>query len=178
MAHALANAGIEVVLIADAAIGGIMERVNKVIIGCHTGAPGSSAQPFLVLILRYFLVMANGGILAVTGSRLLATCAHHHATPVVVLAAMFKLSPCFPANEELYYEPIHPSTLLPFARFDQPSSLLTTIHDDNFHVLSPYYDYVDPKFVSLFITNDEGHPPSYIYRLLDEYYDSVDNNFE
>ena len=37
MAENLAKAGIDVTLIPDAAIGGIMERVNKVVIGCHAG---------------------------------------------------------------------------------------------------------------------------------------------
>lgn len=37
MAENLAKAGIDVTVIPDAAIGGIMERVNKVIIGCHAG---------------------------------------------------------------------------------------------------------------------------------------------
>lgn len=31
-------------------------------------------------------------------------------------------------------------------------------------------DYVPPELISLFITNFGGHNPSYIYRLLAEYY--------
>ena len=37
-------------------------------------------------------------------------------------------------------------------------------------VLNPTADYIPPELVSLFITNAGGHNPSYIYRLLAEYY--------
>ena len=47
---------------------------------------------------------------------------------------------------------------------------------DNVSLYSPHYDYVDPCFVSLFITNVGGHPPSYLYRLLDEFYDRIDDD--
>ncbi len=41
-------------------------------------------------------------------------------------------------------------------------------------VANPVYDYVEPTLVSLFITNIGGHNPSYIYRLLAEYYNPSD----
>jgi hypothetical protein len=41
-------------------------------------------------------------------------------------------------------------------------------------VLNPYYDYISPDLVSLFITNVGGHPPSYIYRLVIEGYNAED----
>jgi hypothetical protein len=58
----------------------------------------------------------------------------------------------------------------------------------NVHVLNPAYDYVPPELISLFITNvyveilkltimNSGtgtHSPSYIYRLLAEYYNPED----
>jgi translation initiation factor eIF-2B subunit beta len=34
------------------------------------------------------------------------------------------------------------------------------------------YDYVPPDLVSLFISNIGANAPSYIYRLLSEYYDA------
>ena len=37
-------------------------------------------------------------------------------------------------------------------------------------MLNPAYDYVPPELVSLYVTNMGAHQPSYIYRLLAEYY--------
>lgn len=37
-------------------------------------------------------------------------------------------------------------------------------------VLNPAYDYIPPSLVDLYITNMGGLQPSYIYRLLAEYY--------
>ena len=37
-------------------------------------------------------------------------------------------------------------------------------------VLNPAYDYIPPNLVDLYITNMGGLQPSYIYRLLAEYY--------
>jgi translation initiation factor eIF-2B subunit beta len=87
--------------------------------------------------------MANGGLLAVTGTQLLATCAYHHSTPVVVVSGIYKLSPAFPSDKDLFYNPISPSSILPY-----DSDAVGDVA-----VISPYYDYVDPNFVSLFITN-------------------------
>ena len=41
-------------------------------------------------------------------------------------------------------------------------------------VASPEFDYVPPELVSLFVTNQGGHQPSYIYRLLTEFYSPQD----
>lgn len=38
-------------------------------------------------------VLANGGLRAVNGTHTLALAAKHHSTPLIVCAAMFKLSP-------------------------------------------------------------------------------------
>jgi translation initiation factor eIF-2B subunit beta len=114
--------------------------------------------------------MANGGLIAITGSRMMATCAAQHSTPVVVLSGLYKLTPSFPSKEDLLYEPISPASILPY---DDP-----IFESDGISVLSPYYDYVDPRFVTLFLTNVGGHPPSYIYRLLNEFYDPVDNDID
>lgn len=44
-------------------------------------------------------------------------------------------------------------------------------------VENPTWDYVPPDLVDLFITNSGGHNPSYIYRLLAEFYHQSDDNF-
>jgi hypothetical protein len=40
----------------------------------------------------------------------------------------------------------------------------------NVEVSNPYFDYVPPHLVSLFVTDTGGYTPSYVYRLLAEYY--------
>lgn len=37
-------------------------------------------------------------------------------------------------------------------------------------MLNPAYDYIPPNLVDLYITNMGGLQPSYVYRLLAEYY--------
>lgn len=37
------------------------------------------------------------------------------------------------------------------------------------------FDYVPPKLVDLFVTNHEGLQPSYVYRLLAEFYHPEDH---
>jgi translation initiation factor eIF-2B subunit beta len=41
-------------------------------------------------------------------------------------------------------------------------------------IVSPVYDYVSPEKVALFVTDTGAHQPSYIYRLLAEYYSPLD----
>ena len=36
------------------------------------------------------------------------------------------------------------------------------------------FDYVAPELISLFVTDTGGYTPSYVYRLLAEYYSSQD----
>lgn len=41
-------------------------------------------------------------------------------------------------------------------------------------MVNPFFDYIAPENIALFVTNQGGHPPSYIYRLLSENYDPRD----
>lgn len=146
LAKTLAAAGVETLLISDAAIFALMARVNKVIIGCHA-------------------VTANGGLIASSGCQLIATAAKHHSTPVCVVTGLYKLTPIYPENHDSYNVLGNPDAVLPFSQGD----LI-----DQVNVINPHFDYVPPPYVSLFITNTGGHPPSYIYRLLREMYDLED----
>lgn len=38
------------------------------------------------------------------------------------------------------------------------------------HIPSPMFDYIPPHLISLFVTDTGGYTPSYVYRLLTEYY--------
>ena len=48
------------------------------------------------------LVTANGGLIALAGSQMVALAAKHHSTPVVVLTGLFKLSPLYPHNRDSF----------------------------------------------------------------------------
>jgi len=65
MLLSLANDGIEVTLISDAAVFAMMSRVNKVIVGTHT-------------------VMADGGLKSVSGSHTVALAAKYYSVPVKI----------------------------------------------------------------------------------------------
>ncbi|KAF8163534.1 hypothetical protein B0H34DRAFT_781223 [Crassisporium funariophilum] len=148
MAKSLSDAGISTFLVPDSSIFALMSRVNKVILGAH-------------------VILANGGMFAISGSLMAATAARAHSTPVVVCAGQFKLTPLW----NLYHE--HGAL-----DFGNPSDVLGFEEGDlvdKCDVVNPYYDYVQPELIDAFITNDGDHPPSSIYRLLKETYDDEDN---
>ncbi|KAI9316429.1 hypothetical protein BX666DRAFT_2019483 [Dichotomocladium elegans] len=146
MAAALAKAGIDTTVIVDSAIFAAMPRVNKVVLGSHA-------------------VLANGGLVAVTGSQLLATAAKHHSTPVLVCTALYKLSPVFAYDADTFNITVAPNSVLDF----QQGPLI-----DKVYVSNPYYDYVAPELVSLFVHNLGSAPPTYVYRLINDNYDPED----
>eukprot|EP01123_Difflugia_compressa_P002850 TRINITY_DN13696_c0_g1_i1.p1 TRINITY_DN13696_c0_g1~~TRINITY_DN13696_c0_g1_i1.p1 ORF type:complete len:267 (+),score=42.43 TRINITY_DN13696_c0_g1_i1:72-803(+) len=146
MAKILAEEGIETTLIPDAAIYAMMARVNKVIVGTHS-------------------VMANGGLLAQAGTHILAQAAKYHSVPLMVCTALYKLSPMYPADNDL--ELRSPAEILPFEEIAGPMA--------DVNVINPAWDYIPPELVSLFITNTGGHNPTYVYRLLAEFYHPEDN---
>ncbi len=146
MARTLAEAGVETLLISDAAIYAMMGRANRVFIGCHA-------------------VTANGGLIGPAGTQLLADAAKQHAIPVCVVAGLYKLTPIYPENSDSFNLLGTPAAILPYSDGD----LMAQVDG-----VSPQFDYVPPSCVSLFVTNTGGHPPSYVYRLMREMYDPED----
>ncbi|PIA13914.1 nagb/rpia/CoA transferase-like protein [Coemansia reversa NRRL 1564] len=140
-----ACANIDVVVIPDSAVFAIMSRVNKVILGTRA-------------------VMANGGLIATSGTHIVAAAAHHHATQVVVCAGPYKHSPWFPFNDDRFNILLSPDAVLPYREGD----LVNTVD-----VVSPKYDYVPPELVDIFVDSMGGHLPSYLYRLMQENYDDA-----
>jgi translation initiation factor eIF-2B subunit beta len=127
MARSLASVGISTFLVPDSSIYALMSRVNKVIIGAHA-------------------ILANGGMFAATGTLLAATAARAHSTPVVVCAGQFKLTPL--------WNLFHDFGALDFA---DPSGVLGFEEGhllDRVDVLNPYFDYVQPELVDVYITNE------------------------
>jgi len=146
----LAQEGIEATVITDSAVFAIMSRVNKVIIGAHA-------------------VMADGGLLTQSGAHNVALAAKHHAVPVIVCAAIYKLTPQFPCayDQDEYNDLVAPELTLPYSE--------AGIYEGH-EVRTPLYDYVPPDLISLFITNIGGNAPSYVYRLLSEFYHPDDHH--
>eukprot|EP01135_Chromosphaera_perkinsii_P011106 Nk52_evm15s2340 gene=Nk52_evmTU15s2340 len=143
-AASLSQEGIECTVISDAAVCALMSRVNKVIIGTHA-------------------VVADGGLMAMNGARSLALAASYHSVPCIVLAPMYKLCPEYICSYDLdtFNHMESPQGVLGF----QKSEIVGKVA-----ILNPTYEYVEPELISLFVTNIGGYAPSYVYRLLSEYY--------
>ena len=145
-AKPLISAGITVILIPDSAVFALMSRVNKVILGTHA-------------------VLANGGLIAAAGARVIAMAAKAHRTPVVIVSGIFKLSPSHPFDPESYIEYGDVSKIVPY----QDGSMVGKVDIEN-----PLFDFVPPDLVSLYITNLGGHAPSYLYRIVQDHYREED----
>ncbi|CAO3577731.1 unnamed protein product [Absidia cylindrospora] len=146
MAAALSAAGIDTTVMVDSAIFAAMPRVNKVVVGAHA-------------------VLANGGLVAVTGTHLIAAAAKHHSTPVLVCTALYKLSPLFAYDVDTFNITVAPNGILDF----QEGAII-----DKVGLSNPYYDYVAPELVNLFVHNLGSAPPTYVYRLINDNYDPED----
>ncbi|OKL58964.1 hypothetical protein UA08_05518 [Talaromyces atroroseus] len=141
--------GITVILIPDSAVFAIMSRVNKVILGTHS-------------------VLANGGLVAAAGTRVIARAAKVHQTPVVVVSGIYKLSPVYPFDIDSLIEYGDVSNVITY----QDGDLVDKIDVEN-----PLYDYVPAELVDLYITNLGGHAPSYLYRIVSDHYRKEDITF-
>jgi translation initiation factor eIF-2B subunit beta len=144
----LTAAGITVVLIPDSHVFAIMARVNKVILATHT-------------------VLANGGLVAAAGARVIASAAKVHQTPVVVVSGVYKLSPVYPFDVDELIEYGDAGNVVPY----EDGDFVDKVDVDN-----PLYDYVPPELVDLYVTNLGGHAPSYLYRIVADHYHSDDIN--
>lgn len=141
------SSGIDVCIIPDSAIFAMMARVNKVLLPAHA-------------------VLANGGLVAPSGCNLVALAAYENAVPVVCLTGLYKLTPVFPhKNQDTLNDLLNPSSII-----DYSSSQL----DDAVDYVNPLHDYVRPENIDLYVTNVGSFQPSYIYRLLSEYYHQDD----
>ena len=117
--------GITVILIPDSAVFALMSRVNKVILGTHS-------------------VLANGGLVAAAGTRVIARAAKVHQTPVVVVSGVYKLSPVYPFDFEALIEYGDAGKVIDYSEGDLV---------DRIDVQNPLDDYVPAELVDLYITN-------------------------
>ncbi|XAR54454.1 hypothetical protein NMG60_11029588 [Bertholletia excelsa] len=156
LAKELVARGLQTTVITDSAVFAMISRVNMVIVGAHA-------------------VMANGGVVAPVGLNMVALAAKRHAVPFVVLAGIHKLCPLYPHNPEVLLNELKsPSDLLDFGEFSDCMDFGCGASSHLLHVVNPAFDYVPPRLVSLFITDTGGHNPSYIYRLITDYYSADD----
>ncbi|CAD5118700.1 DgyrCDS7382 [Dimorphilus gyrociliatus] len=127
MAAELAQSKIKTTVINDSAAFSIMARVNKVFIGTHA-------------------IMADGGLKAKCGIHNIALAAKRHSVPVIVCAALYKLSPeFFTSHDQSSFNKLGcPQEVLNFAECGIPSDV---------QVYNPIYDYVPPDLVTLIISN-------------------------
>ncbi|KAG8463034.1 hypothetical protein KFE25_001807 [Diacronema lutheri] len=203
VARRLSEAGIQATLITDAAVFALMARINKVIIPTHavmadggllapagTLAVALAAQhhsvPFVVcagipqltpIFLTdaddFNLLLAPAPILSYDETAALevnALCdADGGADGAEGSAAAVVDGPARRAGASS-----GPAGVPPGIACRQPSG-----RDDGFATDSPNpaYDYVPPGLISLLITNIGGTHPSYIYRLLTEFYNPLDIHF-
>lgn len=121
----LTLAGITVILVPDSAVFALMSRVNKVVLGAYA-------------------VLANGGLIAAAGSKTIARAAHVHSTHVVVLSAVFQLSPVYPFDPDALMENGDPSKMINYIDGD---------FLDKVDIENPLLDYVPAGLVDLYITN-------------------------
>lgn len=73
----------------------MMSRVNKVVVGTNA-------------------VLANGGLLALSGGRVLAEAAKFYSVPFVVISGMYKLSPIYPSGKDFINDMSSPGRLMSF----------------------------------------------------------------
>lgn len=116
MAKSLALHGIETTLVTDASIYAVMSRVNKVILGTHA-------------------ILANGGLIAGSGSHMMAAAAKYHHIPVVVLSGLYKLSVLQPFDEDMFNLCVGPSSVL---KFEEGMPFLAFIQYRNLCVVRNY----------------------------------------
>ncbi|KAF6142200.1 hypothetical protein GIB67_037118 [Kingdonia uniflora] len=156
LAKELVVRGLQTTVITDSAVFAMISRVNMVIVGAHA-------------------IMANGGVIAPIGLNMVALAAQRHAVPFVVVAGSHKLCPLYPQNPEVLLNDLRsPSELLDFGEFSDCMDFGSGSGAPLLHVVNPAFDYVPPKLVSLFITDTGGHNPSYMYRLIADYYSADD----
>ncbi|KAL8926449.1 MAG: hypothetical protein Q9208_002992 [Pyrenodesmia sp. 3 TL-2023] len=121
----LTAAGVMVVVVPFTAIFALMSRVDKVLLGPH-------------------VVLADGGLVAAAGAKVITKAARMHRTPVVVLSGIYKLSPMYPFDPGALIEHGDPSQVSAYG----DGGVIGKLRLEN-----PLFDFVPPDMVDLYITN-------------------------
>ncbi|CAI2372234.1 unnamed protein product [Moneuplotes crassus] len=142
MQKRLSSLGIKTILLADTSIFSYMSKINKVIISTRA-------------------IMADGGLITDAGVELAVLAADYHTVPVIVVSALYKLTPLYPFDNTTYNKIVSPKTVL---------NSKECKFGEKVDVIVAKYDYIEPEYISLYITNVGCHTPHYIYREFAEYY--------
>lgn len=119
--------------------------------------------------------MANGGAFCDAGQGMIAIAAKEFSVPVLGVAVNLTFTPLFPHNQSVaMHQQCSPADLSP------PVFTALDCLEDGSHQVTvelPRYDYIAPESWDLFVTNNGCHLPSYVYRLLSEFYHPSDYQF-
>jgi translation initiation factor eIF-2B subunit beta len=87
---------------------------------------------------------------------------------MVGIAGTYKLTPLFSHTQDRALN----NLLCPCdaAKYDEDGVCF-----DNVAVVIPASDYIPPELINLYVTNNGSHQPSYVYRLMSEYYHPKDH---
>lgn len=121
----LAAAGIDVICVPDSAVCSLMPRVNKVILPAQG-------------------ILSDGSFVSCAGSRVIARAAKLHRIPVIVLGAIYRLSPAFP---------FEPDDLVDFGQMEEIFPYEDSGAVENIQFVNPTQELVPSDLVSLFNTN-------------------------
>ena len=166
MATSLAKAKISTTVITDSAIFAMMARVNKVMLTMVTNL---FQQKYLQVIIGTSSILADGGVVALSGSRSVALAAKHYSVPLIVLGAVYKLTPRFLPEGDTQVASMLAS----------PAPVLQGLDAEcggKLRCVNPLYDCVPPNLVTLFISNISGYSPSYVYRQMGDLYHQEDRD--
>lgn len=134
---------------------------------------------YIQVLIGCKMLLANGGIISKSGSQLVALAARQYSVPVVVLVGLHKLTPFYSSDPSIALNDFRAaSEVTDFNIVAEHISHLADGNDFGSHssvdVVNPLYDYIPGDLISLFVTDQGGVTPSYVYRLLDECYDRKD----
>uniref|UniRef100_A0A6U4VMU3 Translation initiation factor eIF2B subunit beta n=1 Tax=Neobodo designis TaxID=312471 RepID=A0A6U4VMU3_NEODS len=166
---AMALYGIDVSVVPDSEAFNVMPRCTKALLSTEG-------------------VLANGGLLAPTGSLMVCLVAKVFSVDVVVVAATLKITPYYPSDTAC-------SSLVKMSSKDAKEMLWTTFSDparvlphEHVHpvishngmasplVFNPSVEYVSPEHVSIFVTDKGEFTPAFIHRFLKECYHAEDTH--
>ena len=122
---ALTAVGIRVVLIPDSAVFALMSRVNKVLLNARA-------------------ILANGSLVVAAGTKAIVEAARMQRTHVIVLNAVYQLSPVYPFSTEALLENGDPSQAIQSGG----DNLVIKVETED-----PLSDYVSAGLIDLYITN-------------------------
>lgn len=103
--------------------------------------------------------MANGGLVAVTGTHMLAVAAKHHSVPLMVCTGLYKLSPLYPYDQDTFNDFNSPGSAVKYGLTQKIILLTDTFRFEDadeisdVHIDCPAYDYIPPELVDIFVTN-------------------------